>query len=89
MVDRRDTMTRSSPPPCSPPKATLFCPECGHRSRYDGDWLLTETDGQRRYRCPECRATVTVRPTFGGDGRSNPHAGVDIRHTLGEPAPLD
>jgi DNA-directed RNA polymerase subunit RPC12/RpoP len=82
-------MTRSTFPTCSPPKATLFCPECGHRSRYDGDWLVTETDSGRRYRCPECRATVTVRPTFGGDGSSDPPAAAERRRTLGTPAPLE
>ena len=35
-------MTTDTPRADSPPKATLFCPECGHRSRYDGDYASTE-----------------------------------------------
>ncbi|TSD09997.1 hypothetical protein DP107_13495 [Haloglomus irregulare] len=47
----------------SPPvKATLFCPECPHRSHVDGDWVRVEqTDGTRLV-CPDCWATVAVRP---------------------------
>lgn len=52
----------------TPPKGTLFCHECDHRSRYDGDWTLVATDGGTAHLCPECGATITVRPTF-DDGR--------------------
>ena len=44
-------------------KSTLFCPECGHRSRYDGDWLRIEERGGVRYLCPDCHTEITVRST--------------------------
>lgn len=50
-----------------PPKGTLFCHECDHRSRYDGDWAHAETDGGTAYLCPECGATITVRPAVDDD----------------------
>lgn len=45
------------------PKPTLFCSDCGHQSRYDGDWIRVETAGKRHYCCPECGTEITVRPT--------------------------
>lgn len=45
-----------------PAKATLFCPDCDHRSRPGGDWRTVETRERTRYRCPDCGAVVTVRP---------------------------
>lgn len=81
-------MTRStSPPTRSPAKATLFCPECSHRSRYDGDWLVTETDDGRRYRCPDCRTTVTVRPAFDA-GEPGTADAVDGREAREHPEEL-
>ena len=44
-------------------KATFFCPDCPHRSRFDGDWTIVRTDDSIRYLCPDCDAEVTVRPT--------------------------
>ena len=46
-----------------PSKSTLFCPECGHQSRYDDDWRVVETARTARYLCPECRTEITARPT--------------------------
>ncbi len=47
----------------APAKATLFCPDCGHRSRYDGDWMVVEHHGGTHYRCPDCHAQITTRPS--------------------------
>ncbi|MDS0222505.1 hypothetical protein NDI54_14265 [Haloarcula sp. S1AR25-5A] len=44
-----------------PPKATLFCPDCGHQSRYDGDWIVVETHRGTHYRCPDCHTELTSR----------------------------
>ena len=62
-------------------KATLFCPDCDHRSRYDGDWIVVETAAGRSYRCPDCRAEITVRRSYEcrGGRRTLPRA---ARHTL-------
>lgn len=49
-------------PPGTPPKATLFCRDCGHAARYDGDWRRIESVRTTRYRCPECGVVVTRRP---------------------------
>lgn len=48
--------------PGTPPKATLFCRDCGHAARYDGDWRRIESVRTTRYRCPECGVVVTRRP---------------------------
>jgi DNA-directed RNA polymerase subunit RPC12/RpoP len=45
------------------PKSMLFCPDCGHQSRYDGDWVRVETAGTLHYCCPTCGTEITARPT--------------------------
>ena len=51
-------------PSCDvPTKTTLFCPDCTHRSRVDGDWHVVETTRTVRYRCPDCDTEIAVRPT--------------------------
>ncbi|MFC6988488.1 hypothetical protein ACFQJD_06765 [Haloplanus sp. GCM10025708] len=59
------------PPPArdAPAKSTLFCPDCGHQSRSDGDWNLVESARETRYLCPECEYTVTSRRLADGDVR--------------------
>lgn len=47
-----------------PSKPTLFCPDCGHRSRSDGDWRVVESHSDAYYLCPDCGAELTVRPEF-------------------------
>ena len=42
-------------------KTTLFCPECGHESDADGDWLVEETPARETHTCPVCAATIEVR----------------------------
>lgn len=45
-------------------KSTLFCPECGHESVIDGDWVV-EDDHDQRVRdvsCPRCSTHITGRP---------------------------
>ena len=51
-----------------PAKATLFCPDCGHQSRYDGDWAVVERRDSTHYRCPDCHTQVTTRPRHTGSG---------------------
>lgn len=46
-----------------PPKATLFCPDCGHRSHVDGDWNVVETARTVHRVCPDCRTVIATRPT--------------------------
>lgn len=57
-------MTPSRPPVASdaPPKATLFCADCGHQSRYDGDWSVRDRRETTQVRCPECGHVVASRP---------------------------
>lgn len=54
------------PPDCPPdPASTIglfFCPECGHRSRFDGDWETVETERHTRRLCPDCGTEITTRP---------------------------
>ncbi|MFC6752739.1 hypothetical protein [Halorubrum tibetense] len=54
--------TRSArPAPRSRSKTTLFCPECGHESDADGDWLVEEEPNGETHVCPVCGATIEVR----------------------------
>lgn len=45
-----------------PAKATLFCPDCDHRSRPGGDWRTVEAGERTRFLCPDCGVAVAVRP---------------------------
>jgi len=65
-----------------PPKATLFCPDCGHRSRVDGDWTVVETARTVHYVCPGCRTVIATRPTDLGS------AGPSRGGLRSQPAPL-
>jgi endogenous inhibitor of DNA gyrase (YacG/DUF329 family) len=58
-------VTRESSPATATTKATLFCPECSYQARYDGAWVVEESDGRIRYRCPACDTPVTTRPSGG------------------------
>jgi predicted RNA-binding Zn-ribbon protein involved in translation (DUF1610 family) len=39
-------------------KATLFCPECGHESRINGDWVIHVLVDSTTYECPDCATTI-------------------------------
>lgn len=45
-----------------PAKATLFCQECGHAGRLDGDWLLREGPDDYHVVCPDCGTVVVAQP---------------------------
>ena len=47
-----------------PRKGVLFCPECGHESEPEGDWLRDESVDGTRYACPTCGAVVLTQPAF-------------------------
>jgi DNA-directed RNA polymerase subunit RPC12/RpoP len=55
------------PPPATPPKATLFCPDCGRDAPVDGSW----EERQRTYgvavHCPRCETRLTLRPQYADD----------------------
>ncbi len=42
-------------------KTTLFCPECGHESDADGDWVVEREPTRETHVCPVCAATIEVR----------------------------
>ena len=44
-----------------PPKATLFCPECGHESEATGDWEARERRERTVLVCPSCGSDVATR----------------------------
>ena len=52
---------RAPPPDPGPPKATLYCPSCGHESPATGDWLVRDRDGRTVAVCPVCRETIAAR----------------------------
>jgi predicted RNA-binding Zn-ribbon protein involved in translation (DUF1610 family) len=43
-------------------KATLYCSDCNHASRVNGDWIIHVHPGYLDYECPECGATIESRP---------------------------
>jgi hypothetical protein len=55
-------MTTDTPTADRKSKATLFCPECRHCSRYDGDWTRARSGRTVHYLCPDCHTEVTSRP---------------------------
>jgi predicted RNA-binding Zn-ribbon protein involved in translation (DUF1610 family) len=44
-----------------PDKATLYCPECGHESRINGDWIIHVLADSLTYECPTCSAVIDSR----------------------------
>jgi predicted RNA-binding Zn-ribbon protein involved in translation (DUF1610 family) len=42
-------------------KATLYCPNCDHASRINGDWLIHVHANHLDYECPECGTTINSR----------------------------
>jgi len=73
------TTNRSAAPTDAPRKGTLFCPDCDHRSRFDGDWRVVETAGGVALRCPDCGAELATRRRGDGEGRE---AGRDDRRAI-------
>jgi hypothetical protein len=55
------------PPPTTPPKATLFCPDCGRTDDVDGDWHERQRSYGVAVHCPHCDARLTLRPQFADD----------------------
>jgi predicted RNA-binding Zn-ribbon protein involved in translation (DUF1610 family) len=55
------TQVTSTPEPQPPDKATLYCPECGHESRINGDWLIHVLANSLTYECPRCGAVIDSR----------------------------
>jgi hypothetical protein len=41
-----------------PDEATLYCPECSHENRINGDWVIHVLDSSLRYECPNCAAVI-------------------------------
>ena len=44
-----------------PDKATLYCPDCGHESRINGDWVIHVLAESLTYECPSCEAVIDSR----------------------------
>ncbi len=44
-----------------PDKMTLYCPDCGHESRIDGDWLVHVLADSLIYECTTCGAVIDSR----------------------------
>lgn len=42
-------------------KATLYCPECGHESRINGDWVINVLTASLTYECPNCETVIDSR----------------------------
>jgi predicted RNA-binding Zn-ribbon protein involved in translation (DUF1610 family) len=50
-------------PDSPPPKATFFCPACGHAGRITEDLVCHGVGPHRSYACPDCGTTITSRPS--------------------------
>ncbi|HKJ58043.1 MAG TPA: hypothetical protein VKA37_02360 [Halobacteriales archaeon] len=59
-ADQRD----DQPARTSRRKGVLVCPDCGHESHADGDWIRRESADRTSYECPVCGAVVVSQPTF-------------------------
>lgn len=44
-----------------PHKATLYCTDCEHSSRINGDWVIEIHSDYLDYECPECGTTIDSR----------------------------
>jgi predicted RNA-binding Zn-ribbon protein involved in translation (DUF1610 family) len=44
-----------------PDKATLYCPDCDHESRINGDWIIQILAESLLYECPDCGAVIDSR----------------------------
>ncbi len=42
-------------------KATLYCPECGHESHINGDWIIRVLADSLTYECPQCETVIDSR----------------------------
>ena len=42
-------------------KAVLYCPVCGNESPVDGNWVVTTTESQQEFSCPDCEQVVALR----------------------------
>lgn len=42
-------------------KVTLYCPECGHESRINGDWIIHVLVESLSYECPDCGDIIDSR----------------------------
>ncbi|MHB9286623.1 hypothetical protein ACKVMT_06240 [Halobacteriales archaeon Cl-PHB] len=65
-MPRLNATRRSGPTPATQPlrehlKAVLSCPECGHESPVDGDWVHRNHHDGVRVCCPSCDAHLTTR----------------------------
>lgn len=43
-------------------KATLYCPDCTHEGRINGDWIIHIHAAHLDYECPECGEKIQSRP---------------------------
>jgi predicted RNA-binding Zn-ribbon protein involved in translation (DUF1610 family) len=55
------TPSTSAPERQPPDKVTLFCPDCGHESRINGDWLIHVRADSLIYECPNCGTVIDSR----------------------------
>jgi predicted RNA-binding Zn-ribbon protein involved in translation (DUF1610 family) len=42
-------------------KSLLVCPNCGHESPTEGDWIVTLHETTVDLSCPDCRRRLTTR----------------------------
>jgi predicted RNA-binding Zn-ribbon protein involved in translation (DUF1610 family) len=59
-IDTHCTPASAETPPLdqSRRKSVLFCPNCGHESGIEDDWIVRSNGETRTYVCPVCEATI-------------------------------
>jgi predicted RNA-binding Zn-ribbon protein involved in translation (DUF1610 family) len=61
MINTRMVPSKSPTEQRPPHEATLYCTDCDHTSRINGNWIIEVHADYVGYECPECGTTIDSR----------------------------
>ena len=61
MIDTGMVPSKSPTEQRPPHEATLYCTDCDHASRINGNWIIEVHADYVGYECPECGTTIDSR----------------------------